>query len=155
MDPVNNVPIVIREAASYDLEVVAAMLRKLGQHVGAEPKVSARDLAVFGPAGRRLFEILVADTKGEVVGVALYSIVFSAWRGRPGIYVSDLFVDERARGQGLGTRLLRGAIAKEALRDCAFLKLDVDKKNQSGIGFYERLGFKLAGSDNTMVLELN
>lgn len=145
--------IVIREARGSDLGTVAAMLAKLGHHVGAKPKVTAEDLATFGPMGRGYFEIFVAEAEGEMLGITLFSIVFSAWRGRPGIFVSDLYVEDKARGLGLGTRLLRAAIAKEMPRDCSFLKLDVDKENETGLGFYEKRGFKLSDTDHTMVLE--
>ncbi|WP_157961304.1 GNAT family N-acetyltransferase [Microvirga flavescens] len=145
--------IVIREAATPDLESVAAMLRRLGAHVGANPKVTADDLAAYGPKGRGFTEVLVAEEGGAIIGIALYSIVFSAWRGRPGIYVSDLFVEDSARGTGLGTRLLRAAVERETPRGCAYLKLDVDKKNAGGISFYEKRGFKLDDHDHTMVLE--
>lgn len=145
--------IVIREAVEADLETVAAMLRKLGHHVGAKPKVTADDLAVYGPSGRGHFEIFVAEVKGEILGIILYSILFSAWRGRPGIFVSDIYVKDEARGMGLGTRLMRAAIAKEEPHGCAYLKLDVDKENESGLSFYRKHGFKLSGADHTMVLE--
>lgn len=150
-DAKNN--IVIREAVKADLETVAAMLRRLGHHVGAKPKVTAEDLAVFGPPGRGHFEIFVAEEKGEILGILLYSILFSAWRGRPGIFVSDIYIEDKARGMGLGTCLLRAAIAKEAPRDCAYLKLDVDKENESGLSFYRKHGFKVSEADHTMVLE--
>lgn len=143
----------IRNAHPDDLGTVAAMLRRLGQHVGAKPKVTADDLAAFGPHGRKDFAILVAEIEGNILGILLYSIVFSAWRGRPGIYVSDLFVDDAARGLGLGTRLLRAAIAGELSRGAAYLKLEVDRKNETGLGFYEKRGFRRSDSDHTMVLE--
>lgn len=145
--------LLIREAEGADLEIVAAMLRKLGHHVGAKPKVTAQDLADFGPLGRRHFEILLAERNGEILGILLYSILFSAWRGRPGIFVSDIYVEDEARGMGLGTRLMRAAVAREAPRGCAYLKLDVDKENEAGLGFYRKHGFKAIETDHTMVLE--
>lgn len=150
-DPKSN--LIIRDAGKADLEIVAAMLRKLGQHVGAKPKVTAEDLAAFGPFGRGHFEIFVAEVEGEILGILLYSILFSAWRGRPGIFVSDIYVEDRARGMGLGTRLMRAAIAKEAPRGCAYLKLDVDKENESGLSFYRKHGFRMTDDSHTMVLE--
>lgn len=143
----------IRDARPDDLGTVAAMVRQLGHHVGAKPKVTADDLAAFGPHGRGDFTILVAEGEGGILGVLLYSIVFSAWRGRPGIYVSDLYVDDAARGLGLGTHLLRAAIAREVPRGAAYLKLDVDRKNEMGLGFYEKRGFRRSESDHTMVLD--
>ncbi|NIX75951.1 GNAT family N-acetyltransferase [Microvirga terricola] len=145
--------IIIREIAASDHAAVAAMLRKLGHHVGAEPKVTAKDLAAYGPLGHRCTEILVAEAQGAIIGIALYSIVFSAWRGQPGIYVSDLFVEDKARGLGIGTRLLRAAVAREMPRGCAYLKLDVDKDNAEGLSFYEKRGFKSSDRERTMVLE--
>lgn len=143
----------IRDAQPDDLETVAAMLRQLGHHVGVRPKVTADDLAVFGPHGRGDFAILVAEGEGRVLGILLYSIAFSAWRGRPGIFVSDLYVDEAARGLGLGTQLLRAAIARELPRGADYLKLEVDRSNEAGLGFYEKCGFRRSDSDCAMILE--
>ncbi|MEZ0168329.1 N-acetyltransferase family protein [Microvirga sp. TS319] len=143
----------IRDARLDDLDTVAAMLRRLGHHVGAKPKVAAEDLAVFGPHGRGDFTMLVAEGESGILGILLYSIVFSAWRGRPGIYVSDLYVEEAARGLGLGTQLLRAAVARELPRGAAYLKLDVDRKNETGLAFYEKRGFRRRDSDHTMMLD--
>ncbi|WP_243370174.1 GNAT family N-acetyltransferase [Microvirga solisilvae] len=143
----------IRNANPDDLGTVAFMLQQLGHHVGYKPKVTAEDLMAFGPHGRGDFTILVAEVEGNILGILLYSIVFSAWRGRPGIYVSDIFVADAARGLGLGTQLMRAAIAGELPRGAAYLKLEVDRKNETGLGFYEKRGFRRSDSDHTMVME--
>ena len=45
--------------------------------------------------------MLIAELNEEVV--ALFSN-YSTWEGRPGIYLEDLYVDEKARGPGAWQR---------------------------------------------------
>ena len=147
-------PALIREAKAAELDAVAAMIRKLAEHIGTGfvPKTTAGDLLANGPAGRGRFTILVAEQAHGLVGFCLYSWLFSAWRGRPGVYLSDLYVDEAQRGAGLGIALLRAVLAREAHEDCGFILLEVDRMNASARAFYERIGFVLKDHDDSFIL---
>lgn len=145
----------IRPMAEADLADVAAMLAALADHVrpGAVPLADAESLGRYGPTGLGLFQALVARRDGRPVGLCLYTYAFSGWRGRPGLFIEDLYVDPSERGGGLGRRLLAAALRREAGRGCAFIKLEVDRANAGAIAFYGRLGFAIDGHDETMVLE--
>lgn len=54
--------------------------------------------ALFGPAPVASCHLAVLD--GEVVGFALWYVTFSTWKGRPGLWLEDLFVRPAARGTG-------------------------------------------------------
>ena len=61
----------------------------------------------------------------EVAGFALFFHNYSTWMGKPGIYLEDLYVDEKARGSGLGKNLM-AALAKLAQeRGCERLELSI------------------------------
>jgi GNAT superfamily N-acetyltransferase len=49
---------------------------------------------------------LVAELEGEVVGLAHYSFTNSSWAVAPNLFLEDLFVAKKARGQGVGKKLI-------------------------------------------------
>ncbi|MGI8535235.1 MAG: GNAT family N-acetyltransferase [Mycobacteriales bacterium] len=94
--------------------------------------------ALFGPAPVASCHVVERD--GEVVGFALWYVTFSTWKGRPGLWLEDLFVRPAARGTGLGTALLQ-ALARVCLqRGYARFEWWVLDWNAPSIGFYRSLG---------------
>ena len=63
------------------------------------PHRGAADGALFGRSPA-LFGHVAEDDDGEVVGVALWFLNFSTWRGTHGIYLEDLYVQPGHRGAG-------------------------------------------------------
>jgi GNAT superfamily N-acetyltransferase len=88
-----------------------------------------------------LFETLLAELDGTAVGFALFFHKYSTWQGRPGLHLEDLYVEEHARGNGLGMDLMRelARIAEE--RGCARFELSVLDWNPTR-EFYHRIGFE-------------
>lgn len=103
----------------------------------------AEDL--FG--ARPLIDALLAERDGAAVGYAIFHGTYSTFRGRPGLYLEDIYVREDARGTGAGVRLLAevAAIARE--RGCHQVSWAVLDWNQSAIDFYERLGARPSAGD--------
>lgn len=132
----------IRPAVPEDVGSIANLIRelaiyeKLDQHARATPDDFRRHL--FG--NRPYAEVLLAEIGGEPVGLALFFHTFSTFRGQPGIYLEDLFVQPEYRGQGIGKALL-GSLAKIAHeRNCGRLEWAVLDWNKPAIDFYESLG---------------
>ena len=148
--------LIIRPIEEQDLAALADMIAKLADHIqpGMKPKADVENLKRYGPFGTRMFQALIATRDGRPVGCCVYSYMFSGWRGKPGLFIQDLFVEHSERGNGLGKALLKALIEQESLNDCSFIQLEVEKNNASGLGFYERLGFKKHDSDDMMVIEI-
>ncbi len=86
---------------------------------------------------------VVCWQQGEPVGFALYFNNFSTFKGKPGIYLEDLFVKPEHRGKGYGKALLK-YLAKEAVDNgYARFEWSVLDWNQPSIDFYESVGAKL------------
>ena len=82
----------------------------------------------------------VAEQEGGVAGFAVWFLNYSTWTGRPGLYLEDLFVDERARRGGVAAALFR-ALAQEAMRrGCARIDWAVLDWNESAMDFYRAIG---------------
>lgn len=81
--------------------------------------------------------LLVRDDSGEILG-GLYARVFYQW-----MFIELLSVPEQARGQGLGSKLMRMAedVARE--KDCVGVWLDTF--DFQAPGFYQKLGYSELG----------
>jgi len=135
-------PITIRPATRDDVPLVLEFVRDLARYERLEHEVSASEAqmreALFGE--RRYAEVVFACSAGEPVGFALFFHNFSTFKGRPGVYLEDLFVRPQARGRGVG-KLLLAYLARTAVeRRCARLEWAVLDWNEPSIGFYRSLG---------------
>jgi ribosomal protein S18 acetylase RimI-like enzyme len=58
-------------------------------------------------------------------------------------YLSDLAVDEKCRGKGIGTFILKKSIELAREKGCKRVVLDVDIENEGALRLYQRIGFKI------------
>jgi len=135
-------PITIRPAIRADVPLVLEFIRALARYERLEHEVLATEAdlgeALFGE--RRHAEVVFACSGDEPVGFALFFHNFSTFRGRPGIYLEDLFVLPEARGRGIGKRLLAYLARTAVERRCARLEWAVLDWNEPSIRFYRSLG---------------
>lgn len=144
----------IAPAARDDAPAIHSLLRALAVALNRphDVKSTPDDIARYGFGPSPAFETVLARRGGKPVGLVLYFYEFSTWRGCPGVYIQDLFVDDELRGSGLGRRLLACVAARAAARQATYMRLSVDVGNDEGLGFYGRLGFT-APNEQTLVLE--
>src|SRR3712207_3169916 len=95
--------------------------------------------ALFGDAPKLFGHVAVADD-GAVVGMALWFLNFSTWRGTHGVYLEDLYVQPRHRGTGLGRELLRTLAEVCVARGYSRLEWSVLDWNAPSIDFYRAAG---------------
>lgn len=148
---------VVRRATASDVPVILALIRELALYEREPDAVVATEDDLlrdgFPAGGHPAFEVLLAEHEGEPVGFAFYFFSYSTWRGRPCLYLEDLFVRPAARGKGLGLALMR-SLAKEAVaRHAARFVWQVLDWNQPAIDFYEALGAKVHREWLTVRLE--
>ena len=128
----------VRPATAADLATVLTLLRELAAFEGGAVAASLDDLRA-GFAERR-FEALLAEHRGEIVGVLTILPSFSSWRGRPGAVIHDLYVRERVRGQGVGQKLVAALLAMAPARGWARIDVAVLDWNRAAQRFYARFG---------------
>lgn len=132
----------IRAAEPRDVPDVLRLVRALAEYE-REPdavETTEEDLHRWVFGDDPVASVLVAESGGEVVGMALWFRTFSTWTGTPGLYLEDLFVDPAARGSGLGKALLT-ALARIAVhRGYRRVEWAVLDWNTPSIEFYEALG---------------
>ena len=77
-------------------------------------------------------------------GVCQLRFRHSVWTGAPDCWLEDLYVEEQARGRGLGTALVTLACERASVRGARRIELDTNEDNRGAIALYESLGFSSA-----------
>lgn len=144
----------IRKATTADAPLILNFIRGLAEYE-REPKavVATEDDLLrdgFGPEPK--YRCILAEWDNAPAGFAIFFYNYSTWRGRPGLYLEDLFVLPEMRGKGIGKALLQH-IAQIAMREnCYGIRWLVLEWNEPAIRFYESLGAELLGEWETMLL---
>ena len=149
-------PIAIRIATAEDSDTLHGLLRTLAESLGQDEKLTARqaDLRRFGFSSPPAFRALLALRGEDALGMCIFFPTFSTWRGEPGIYVQDLYVADRARGQRLGRRLLAAAAAEGANEHGAtHMRLAVDVNNEDAQAFYAAVGLRARSDELTFQID--
>ena len=143
--------LVVRLATSDDAQTIYSALLGLGDFVGETHKITStvEDIRRYGFGDRPCFRVLLAEAGGAFAGMCLFFPSFSTWKGRPGVYVQDLYVDAGFRGRGVGEMLVRAVTALARDEGAVYLRLSVDARNSSAQAFYDRLG--IAWSEAEMI----
>lgn len=144
--------ITLRRAHPADGARLNTALARLSESMGDIHRATdARITAAL--AGGGACHALLAESGGALVGVAMFSPLFSTTRGMAGVYVSDLWVDDARRGDGLGPLLLAAVRDEGAtLWNAGFLRLGVYAGNRRARAFYDRLGFTHAPDEHYLTL---
>ena len=132
----------IRSATPLDAELVLDFIRQLATYEREPDAVEAtiEGLRAQLASERPPFECLIAELDSAAVGFALFFQSYSTWRGKPGIYLEDLFVTPERRGCGVGKALFREIARLAVARGAARLEWAVLDWNQPAIDFYRSLG---------------
>jgi GNAT superfamily N-acetyltransferase len=140
--------VTVRPIRPDDVPAVVGLVRELADYEKAlhEARLTEEQLttALFGDSPAVFGHVAVADedgvNPGEVVGIALWFLNFSTWRGTHGIYLEDLYVQPQHRGAGLGKELLRTLAAVCVERGYSRLEWSVLDWNTPSIEFYKAAG---------------
>ena len=132
----------IHPATRDDVPTLLSLIRELAAYEKKAEKVvvTEDDLRrdAFGPQPK--FRALIADWQGKPCGYASFFYFYSTFQGQPALFLEDLFVLEKFRGNGIGKALLFD-VAKLAMKEgCFGLRWEVLDWNQPAIEFYEKLG---------------
>jgi len=138
--------ITIRKGTKTDLPQVHALIMELALYERAPDEVTntLADMQEDGFGEKPVFEFLVAEAENKVVGLCLYYMAYSTWKGKM-LFLEDLVVTETYRRYGVGKKLFN-AFARRALElGAKRLKWQVLEWNEPAIAFYKKLNANLDG----------
>jgi GNAT superfamily N-acetyltransferase len=124
----------------HDLIKELALFERAPQEVTNTVAEMERDSFGENP----IFSFFVAETADAIIGIALYYIAYSTWKGKT-LYLEDLIVTEKQRRTGVGKKLF-DAVAQEAKAIGAKrFAWQVLEWNEPAIAFYKKIGANLDG----------
>ena len=132
----------VRPVRPDDVPAVVGLVRELADYEKAlhEVRLTEEQLTgvLFGDSPALFGHVVELD--GQIVGIALWFLNFSTWRGTHGVYLEDLYVSPMHRGSGLGKELLRTLAAVCVQRGYSRLEWSVLDWNTPSIEFYKAAG---------------
>ena len=106
----------IRKGVKADLPQVLNLIRELAVYERAplEVTVTVEEMEQDGFGDNPIFKFFVAESENEIIGISLYYIKYSTWKGKC-IFLEDIIVTEQLRKHGIGKKLFDEVvkIAKE------------------------------------------
>jgi len=131
--------ITIRKAVKKDLSQILELVRELAIFEN-EPNAVTASLAVYQESFTNgIFESIVAESENNIIGVMIYYMTFSTWKGKM-LYLEDFIVTSTHRRQGVGKKLFSEFQKIAAEKEVILTKWQVLNWNSSAISFYEEVG---------------
>jgi GNAT superfamily N-acetyltransferase len=139
--------VVFRLAKQDDLPAIVRMLADddLGsQRERYEEPIPESYTAAFEQIERDLnHELVVAELSGDVIGTLhLMFLPSISFQGGLRAQVESVRVDKLYQGRGIGSDMMRWAIARAQERGAHIVQLTTHQSRADAHRFYERLGFK-------------
>ena len=146
---------IIRRATSSDVPALLALVKELAIFE-KEPdavNVTVSEMTEDGFSINKIFDSLVAEVRGEIVGMAITYYRYSTWKGKC-LYLEDLIVTDAYRGSGIGQQLFNNCIDFGKENGCKRMIWQVLDWNTPAIEFYKKYGAQLDGEWINGSLEL-
>jgi GNAT superfamily N-acetyltransferase len=127
----------IRQAVKSDIATIFSLVEELALYEKA-PEAVITNVEIYEKdfeAG--IFEAIVAEKEGEIIGMALYYMAYSTWKGRM-LYLEDFVVRDAFRCYGAGQMLFDAFLAVAKQKNASLVKWQVLDWNEPAIKFYEK-----------------
>ncbi len=138
--------ITIRKAIQQDCRRIMELVNELAVYEKAPDEITVQfDHFVESGFGENpVWWALVAETTSptglkEVQAFALYYIRYSTWKGQR-MYLEDLLVTEKYRGQGIGKLLFNQLIEEAKVKNYNGIAWQVLDWNEPAVNFYKKIG---------------
>ncbi len=87
-------------------------------------------------------ELFCAELDGQLIGFCAYAIMNNLWQEGNISYIYAMVVDEKYRGKGYGTGLIREALDRSKKQGMKRVELDSGFQREKAHEFYKKLGFE-------------
>lgn len=145
----------IRSAQIDDFDAVLNLSQQLARHIEAPlPPLSFEQFVsrYIGPDAP--MHLWVATDGSRVVGLAAWIVTYELYSADSRSYVSDLIVDQDARGRGIGGALMSAVVDWGRAHGIAKLGWEVWHRNESAKAFYRGLGAVRDHEAQSFLIEL-
>lgn len=142
MSPEPLTPFTIIPASERDIPLILRFIKDLAAYERLGHQVVATESevreALFGP--ERVAHAVIGYAGDQPAGFAVYFFSFSTFKGRPGLYLEDLYVEPEWRQRGLGRQLLAHLARIAVDRRCGRMEWSVLDWNELALRVYRSIG---------------
>jgi GNAT superfamily N-acetyltransferase len=128
---------IIRPATEADIPSIHALVYELAVYEKEPEAVFTTPEEYLEDFKNGLFESHVAEMDGQIVGMTLFFMMYSSWKGKM-LYLDDFVVKEQYRRHGVGQMLYDAFMAEGQRRGCRLVKWQVLDWNEPAINFYKK-----------------
>lgn len=131
--------VIIRPGKIEDVPQALALVKELAlfEKEPDEVKTTVATMERDGFGANPCYILTVAEWNNQVVGVAIYFVKYSTWKGK-GVYLDDIVVTESMRGKGIGKLLFDEVLRYSKTTDAKQLHWQVLDWNEAAISFYKK-----------------
>ena len=131
--------VIVRRAVKEDMPQVLALIKQLAHFEKAPHEVTntIERMVEDGYGNQPAFFCDVAEAGEKIIGIAVYFIKYSTWKGK-GIYLDDIVVTEQWRRKGVGKLLFDNVMAAAKEMNAKQLHWQVLDWNHPAIEFYKK-----------------
>lgn len=129
----------IRKGKVDDLPLVLNLIRELAIYEKAPNEVenTLEEMIEDGFGKNPIYYLLVAEENEKIVGIAIYYIKYSTWKGKC-VFLEDIIVTEKLRGKGIGAKLFEEVIKISKEMKVRRMEWQVLDWNEPAINFYKK-----------------
>ena len=127
----------IRPATEHDIPAIFGLVYELAVYENEPEAVATSPEEYLTDFRKGLFEALIAEMDGKVVGMTLFYTAYSTWKGKM-LYLDDFYVQDAYRRYGLGQKLFDAFLEEGRNRGCRLVKWQVLDWNEPALNFYRK-----------------
>ena len=129
----------IRIAEKQDCPRLLELVNELAlfERAPEEVTVTLQEFEDAGFGNKPVWKAFVAEANGVIVGMALYYVRYSTWKGCR-LFLEDLIVTEEFRGQGIGKSLFDRIIVEAKDLGFSGMVWQVLDWNEPALNFYKK-----------------
>jgi len=127
----------IRKAKKRDLQAIYNLVVELAIYEKEPNAVTATIENYHRDFEGGFFEAIVAEHDGVVIGMMLYYMTYSTWKGKM-LYLEDFVVKQEFRQSGIGQELFEALLAEAKKQKAVLVKWQVLDWNTAAVKFYEK-----------------
>jgi GNAT superfamily N-acetyltransferase len=133
----SDVRFTIRKGGLKDMEAVYRLVVELADYEQAVHEVQTNVRDYEKAFNDRIFEVLVAEYDKQIIGMALYYVTYSTWKGKM-VYLEDFVVQSDWRRYGVGQQLFDAFLAASRQMEAKLVKWQVLDWNEPALAFYRK-----------------
>lgn len=127
----------IRKATLRDIPFIYGLVHELAVYE-KEPDALTIGIKEYTEAfDEGLIDSIVAENEGKIIGITVFYMTFSTWKGKC-LYLEDFYIQPEYRRYGLGQKLFDAYLDEAKSRGAKQTKWQVLDWNETALNFYRK-----------------